>query len=86
MTLHRNIYWLGRQWAVTGFGIQLVDQRRKMAFDIEAHRLGEEGLADAMAGQPWFDAEDFAMALDAARKRSRDMPTAFFRPTFEGEK
>ena len=22
MTLHRDIFWLGQQWAVTGFGIQ----------------------------------------------------------------
>jgi len=22
MALHRDIYWVGRQWAVTGYGIQ----------------------------------------------------------------
>ena len=29
MALHRDIYWVGRQWAVTGFGIQAIDQRLK---------------------------------------------------------
>ena len=27
MALHRDIFRIGRQWAVTGFGIQAVDQR-----------------------------------------------------------
>lgn len=85
MTLHRNIYWLGRQWAVTGYGIQAVDSKLKMAYDIEAHRLSEDGLAEAMMGLPWFDAEDFARALEVARKRSRESPTTF-RAAFEGEK
>ncbi len=35
MALHRDIYWVGRQWAVTGFGVQAVDQRLKGAFDVE---------------------------------------------------
>ena len=43
MALHRDIYWVGRQWAVTGHGMQTVDQKLKGEFDIEASRLWEEG-------------------------------------------
>jgi hypothetical protein len=32
MALHRDIYWVGRQWAVTGAGIQAVDQKRRRGF------------------------------------------------------
>jgi hypothetical protein len=28
MALHRDIYWVGRQWAVTGYGIQACDQKK----------------------------------------------------------
>ena len=48
MALDRNIYWVGRQWAVTGLGIQLVDQRLKGAFDIEASRVWAEDVPDRM--------------------------------------
>jgi len=41
MVLHRDIYWVGRQWAVTGYGIQACDQKQKGKFDIEAARLWE---------------------------------------------
>src|SRR3954470_12665276 len=36
VVLHRDIYWLGRQWAVTGYGVQAVDKKLNMKFDIEA--------------------------------------------------
>jgi len=42
MALHRDIYWVGRQWAVTGFGIQAIDQRLKGSFDIEMSRVWDE--------------------------------------------
>ena len=29
MALHRDIHWIGRQWAVTGHGMQLIDQKLK---------------------------------------------------------
>src|SRR4051812_2885819 len=37
--LHRDVFWLGRQWAVTGYGIQAVSKKFKMRFDIEASRV-----------------------------------------------
>jgi hypothetical protein len=69
MALHRDIYWLGRQWAVTGFGLQAIDQRLKGAFDIEGARLWAEGALDQLRAQPWLNAADLDKALAAARKR-----------------
>ena len=34
MALHRDIHWIGRQWAVTGHGMQLIDQKLQGFFDI----------------------------------------------------
>ena len=69
MALHRDIYWVGRQWAVTGYGMQAVDPRLKGQFDIEAIRLWEDGLADSLNAGAWLNAEDFAKALAVARTR-----------------
>jgi len=52
MALHRDIFWLGRQRAVTGYGIQAVNKKLDMKFDIEASRLLEEGLAKPMLSEP----------------------------------
>jgi hypothetical protein len=69
MALHRDIFWVGRQWAVTGSGIQAVDQRRRSEFDIDISRLWEDGLCERMCEQPWFIVEDFEKALAMARAR-----------------
>ena len=85
MTLHRDIYWLGRQWAVTGHGIQAVNKRLNMRFDVEASRIGDDGLDQPMRALQWFDAEDFAEALRVARRLSQEAP-ARFQPLSGGEK
>ena len=69
MALHRDIYWVGRQWAVTGHGIQACDQKKKGQFDIEASRLWEDGVLESLRAEPWLDHADFDKALAAARKR-----------------
>jgi hypothetical protein len=69
MALHRDIYWVGRQWAVTGFGIQAVDQRLKGAFDVEVARLWEDDLPQRMRALSWLNLEDFNKALEVARAR-----------------
>jgi hypothetical protein len=74
MPLHRDIYWVGRQWAVTGYGMQAVDQKLKGEFDIEAPRLWDEGLAEAMRAHKWFNAEDFSKGLAIARARYPEPP------------
>ena len=78
MALHRDIYWVGRQWAVTGYGMQAVDPRLKGQFDIEAVRLWDDGLSESLNAGGWLNGEDFAKALSAARARypqpPRDIP------------
>jgi len=69
MALHRDVYWVGRQWAVTGHGIQACDQRQKSQFDIDASRLWEDGLLEGMRALTWLNIEDFEKALSVARQR-----------------
>ncbi len=69
MALHRDIYWVGRQWTVTGFGLQAVDQKQKGKFDIEASRLWEDGLLESLRAENWLNLDDFEKALAVARKR-----------------
>ncbi|MGZ6007649.1 MAG: hypothetical protein ACXWKS_09340 [Rhizomicrobium sp.] len=69
MALHRDIYWVGRQWAVTGLGMQAVDQRLKGAFDIEVSRLWEDGLVGRTRQLAWLNQDDFEKALEIARSR-----------------
>jgi hypothetical protein len=85
MTLHRDIYWLGRQWAVTGYGIQAVDNKLNMKFDVEASRIWENGIDQPMHALQWFDAGDFAEAVQVARRLSQEAP-ARFQPLAGGEK
>ena len=74
MALHRDIYWVGKQWAVTGYGIQACDQRQKGQFDIEASRLWEDGVLESLRAEPWLNREDFDKALAAARKHYPEPP------------
>ena len=76
MALHRDIFWVGRQWAVTGYGMQAVDQKRKAKFDIEASRVWEDGLSERMRAEGWLNLEDFDKALVVARKRFPQPPGA----------
>src|SRR5690349_24933426 len=69
MALHRDIFWIGRQWAVTGHGMQLIDQRLEGAFDIEAARLGDNDLIESLRAKAWLKAEDFDKGLAVARAR-----------------
>ena len=74
MALRRNIYWIGRQWAVTGYGLQAVDQRLSGKFDIEASRLWEDGLAQSLRADDWLNIADFDKALAVARKHFPEPP------------
>jgi hypothetical protein len=69
MALHRDIYWVGRQWAVTGFGIQAIDQRLKGSFDIEMSRLWDDVVVERTRALAWLNAADFGKALEIARAR-----------------
>jgi hypothetical protein len=74
MALHRDIFWVGRQWAVTGFGLQAVNQKLKGNFDIEAARVWEDGLLESLRAEAWLNAEDFGKALVVARQRFPEPP------------
>jgi hypothetical protein len=74
MALHRDIYWVGRQWAVTGYGIQACDQKQKGQFDIEAARLWDDGVQESVRALKWFNTEDFDKAVSVARKYYPEPP------------
>jgi hypothetical protein len=69
MALHRDIFWIGRQWAVTGSGIQAVDQRLRGVLDIEIARLWDEDFVQGRRAKPDLNVEDFDKALTIARTR-----------------
>ena len=69
MALHRDIHWIGRQWAVTGLGMQLIDQKLKGFFDIEVSQLWDEALIETMRAKDWLNVADFDKGLEVARKR-----------------
>jgi hypothetical protein len=74
MALHRDIYWVGKQWAVTGHGVQACNQKQKSQFDIAASRLWDDGVQDAVRAEIWVNAEDFEKAVDVARKYYPEPP------------
>jgi hypothetical protein len=69
MALHRDIYWVGRQWAVTGHGMQAIDQKLQGKFDIAVARLWEDNLPESLRAEKWFNLEDFNKGLGLARAR-----------------
>lgn len=74
MALHRDIFWIGRQWAVTGHGMQLIDQRLMGAFDIEVARLWDDDLIERLRAKEWLNAADFDKGLAVARTRYPQPP------------
>ena len=74
MALHRDIYWVGKQWAVTGYGIQACDQKKKGEFDIEASRLWEDGVLEGVRALKWLNNEDFDKAISVARTHYPEPP------------
>jgi hypothetical protein len=80
MALHRDIYWVGRQWAVTGFGVQACNQKQKGQFDIEGARLWEDGVLERLRTESWLNIEDFERALEVARKYYPEPPRKAPRP------
>ncbi|MBB4367439.1 hypothetical protein GGD63_000208 [Bradyrhizobium sp. cir1] len=75
MALHRDIFWVGRQWAVTGAGIQAIDQRLRGVLDIEIARLWDDDLVQSRRAKPGVNAVDFDSALTLARERFPQTPT-----------
>ncbi len=76
MPLHRDIFWVGRQWAVTGYGMQLIDQKLKGYFDIEVARLWDQEAVEGLLAKGWLNAGDFNKGLTVARARYPMPPQA----------
>ena len=74
--LSRPVYWRGRQWAVTRYGIE----RRDGTYVIDANRYDEHdetkySWVRHMAGKCTVDLLDFAEALRIARRIRQYGPT-----------
>jgi hypothetical protein len=80
MALHRDIFWVGRQWAVTGHGIQACNQKQKGQFDIEGARLWEAGVLERLRAEAWLNVEDFEKAIEVARKYYPEPPRVAAEP------
>jgi hypothetical protein len=76
MPLHRDIFWVGRQWAVTGFGVQAVDQRLRGVLDIAVVRLWDDELVLSRRSKAGVNVEDFDKAVAIARGRHPQLPEA----------
>jgi hypothetical protein len=74
MALHRDIFWVGKQWAVTGHGLQACNQKQRGQFDIAASQLWEDGVQDAVRSLDWVNKDDFDKAIAAARKHYPEPP------------
>ena len=51
-----------------------------MRFDVAAEHIWDDGIDAPMRTEVWFDADDFAQALEVARRRSREDPRTFQSP------
>ena len=74
MALHRDIFWIGRQWTVTGFGMQAINQKLEGKFDVGIDRLWDDDWLAFLRDQQWFNAEDFSRGLAIARARYPEPP------------
>ena len=67
--LSAPIYWTGRQWAVTSYGVECRDG----TYSIDKYRLWENthghSWEDHMAEKGWVDMPDFRQAMAFARKK-----------------
>src|SRR5947207_5879886 len=80
MALHRDIYWVGKQWAVTGYGVQACDQKQKSKFDIEAGRVWDDEVLESLRAHKWLNVEDLEQALIIARQRFPEPPRKVAQP------
>jgi hypothetical protein len=76
MALHCDIFWVGRQWAVTGAGIQAVDQRLRGVLDIDVARLWDDAHVQSRRAKPGVNVEDFDKAVTVARERFPETPVS----------
>jgi hypothetical protein len=74
--LSEPVLWVGRQWAVTAYGVEARDG----TYVIESERLNEGGVGGNfpwechMAAKDWVDVEDFRTAIMWARGYFATLP------------
>jgi len=83
MALHRDIFWVGKQWAVTGNGVQACDQKQKSQFDIESARLWDDDVVERLRANKWLNVDDLEKALSIARQRFPQPSGTIARPASE---
>ena len=84
MPLIPDILWVGRQRPVTGFGVQAVNNKLNIQFDVPISRIWESGLGEPIHSEQGFDHGDFAEAVEIARQHSKATPR-IFKPVAESE-
>lgn len=68
------VYHIGKQWAVTGYGIEQIrgSDNKAPYYHIPAcdlgQGMGEGGWPAHMANKNWVDADDFSAAFEIAKK------------------
>ena len=67
--LAEPVYWTGRQWTVTGHGIEARDGKYNIAGSRAWEEASGHGWIEHMAEKDWVDIQDFAEALRLARGR-----------------
>ena len=67
--LHEPVYWKGRQWAVTSFGIEARDGKYVINGDRVWENNNGHGWVKQMQEKGWVDLSDFVEALRLARAR-----------------
>ena len=58
----QDVWWRGRQWAVTTFGIEALDGTYVIKADRLADNMAEHPWPTHMAGKRWCDVDEFATA------------------------
>jgi hypothetical protein len=67
--LSEPIYWTGKEWAVTSFGVEARDGTYPIAKERIWENENVHGWVRQIAEKEWRDVDDFAEALRIARKR-----------------
>jgi len=73
--IHRPVYWEGRQWAITGYGLENVAGGREYPVSWAELFDGQPWLSD-LSQKNWVDAADLQQALKYAIKhRNKRKPS-----------
>ncbi|MGU3340765.1 hypothetical protein ACLBXJ_22345 [Methylobacterium mesophilicum] len=80
--LTEPVHWQGRQWAVTGYGIEALDGMYHVPFaDIPDAEAGWPAWLDALRRRYGTDGDDLAAALKVARSIQADAANGTSKPT-----